>query len=450
MPPRRKKRKVLQVPQATVTTNIQEQHIRQNTQCSRITEIVRQINKNGETVQTIEKENTRELMLVQQEEITRELSIARSAYVSNRHNEFRRILDNWYNKNTLRRKFHIDRCELFTQGFGGDFVPVHRHATLNSLLAEQQLYLQFSVEHYREQYNLDINLIPSSHHFITKEDPPIIINTIFGSRFLITAIDTVLDRRRVKQQKSKILQLLYNEELTHLSSQNNMIKEVSRGVFRAVTDPIFPFSLSDNKASMIVNPVGVDECQKYIETAFRSNGLDQSLLIPALEQALMTVLMVRPRMESMRFPLPELTDITQVKLRRFDEFVFHTSECWGDVTTDSDYFAECEFYITINKEGIFFQNVWIQMSLLIQCTEYTRAANKAFNNMIINPECARLNNITDPHELLREHPKFPEFKELQRCCNNLQSVITREAKLSELQQVRNQLKMYVNEVQHIL
>ena len=154
-----------------------------------------------------------------------------------------------------------------------------------------------------------------------------------------------------------------------------------------------------------------DVFKKYIRRAVETHGRAPELMIPIIQEVitLLCLLQFRNNNPLKQYSFPPLQEITTIKQRTFASFLFAPIYFWGSTTQEQEYFAACTFEIN----DIVYENVWIELPILLQTCTYCAIARKAWDDTTLQWS-DKIMSTHSVQELLPLVPNESYMKHLQR------------------------------------
>jgi hypothetical protein len=381
------------------------------------TSAVREVHRNiiqepDGTVRTVEFEKSKERIIIQQEEMHRELECAKDSYSRRICNEAESMLKGWGGKGTLS---HTKRRKSLLRNLTRNTIPrMHGYKSIQQILAIERATLVGTVHDFRNMIDREHLNYKIACHF--KQ------NVNGGSRYFIDSIIRTTMRDSRIAQINSFKQRLLQEEVEYDHSLG--MREIHLGLFEKCDAPCYPLTDQEMEVMDHLDPdmMGTEDpaiYDKYTTLSLNTNGEDSALLVPVLEQLITCLLILQLGGNSCptwarQMALPELVDITNVKKKRFTEFAFCPTDFFGDyneIHNKSQHFGECEFRVGDEV----FEKVNIEYPLLVQTEAYADFARQVFVEIAGKSITREMNCINTAGDMLAQYPEeLPEFAKLKQ------------------------------------
>jgi len=410
-----------------------------------VREVHRDITQNRDgTVKTYEHETVKEQVFMHQEQISREVSNAKALYSARKTGEQTEILRKWQNPRWKKCKRQAERIKQFSKSIKSgcsDLPHMKSHRTLQDVVNQERRSIQFTCE------DLEQEVGDLSAHAVRQNKKQVMAfaddakHMNYGSLFVLQCLNAVTTRKRKRATVADILDRLKNQEDERGKDQGTL--EVAPGVFKKIGLPKFPFTPEEQEilSHASVNPSNAEDAvyDRYLDQAIATEGAASTLMAPVLEQCLTAMLLLEHTTASrnpvVHFAFPELITITDVQSRDLDTFPFVPIDFWGNRKAQKASFACCQFEL-----DTIYENVWIELPLLLHHQAYAEQAVEAFREFVIKATHAFIDDIVDPLKLIALNPQCPDFHQLKQLQRELCQSRANSKEARELRQLNKQVE----------
>ena len=394
-------------------------------------EVHRDITQNQDgTVKTYEHETVQEQVCMQQQQITRELSQAKTLFLNRKTTEFEKQLQRWMHPRFLHHKYCADRIKQFcghVKSNDGDLPLLREHKSLLEVLDQQQRSLIYTCDDIGKTLDWigeddgDIIDAINAHKSHMKTFTAETKTYNFGSRYLLTAVEAIIHKKRKRETITNILTNLKEQESRH--DRQAVLRNTAQGGYGRLTPVLFPFTEEQQEdlahANIACNNnIPSKYYENYVRTAFTSLGKDHMLMVPVLEETITTLLMLLHGSVD-KVALPDLITITGCEEKQFVSFPFAPIDFWGACKNTGEYFCCCEFRM---ESGEIHEKIWIELPLLLQTPQYANLAKFAFREFVMDQYGATIDQLATPDQLIDLDPNCAEFRQLKEMRRHLNQI----------------------------
>jgi hypothetical protein len=202
----------------------------------------------------------------------------------------------------------------------------------------------------------------------------------FGSKYMFRSIQAVLQFNKQSYICQSIDKRLLSEEQRFASKK--LINTTQIGVYAPKFKPVYPFTDEEEKILKTTSNIQKPSMhERYLSIAQKSRGSNLCLYTPILQEIITSMLILQFRIYNnpiRELNLPTLVEISDVGNRKLNNFPFVSAGFWGSQNNDELLFACCTF--EIDKQ--FYENVWIELSLLVITPVYTTVAKATYFDIV--------------------------------------------------------------------
>lgn len=220
----------------------------------------------------------------------------------------------------------------------------------------------------------------------------------------------------LSNESAKEAEIQMQERMEIQSHGFQAVVNQQAGLMERVTPPEFPFSDMDLKIPLVDLEYRehnhVDTYRKFAVTAVETRGREMQLQVPFIAHYLTAALL----QVKYHHPLPTLVTVNRLARQKIADMAFADvtpSGYWGNITPNQKrWFASCQFRVG----HIVFEDVWIELSLLVQSPVYRKQAYEATMRHVWEPLNYQLSNTMAPEDFLQyvgpNHPVLAKLKML--------------------------------------
>lgn len=431
------------------------EHIEQSTGQSRYVTRTREITTNVDgTIRALENQVLQEHSTMQENTLrtTSEKAFHRAKhnYLQSEDQRIAGLLDEWTHPSLLQKHYYRKRAKEILHETH-DLNWLLHASTLQEVLAAEKLALRISFAETQPVRGL-IDDPDSERQFLrilstTEEERQATLDKFreaIGSRTYQIALHELMSRKR-KREKTKQIQSNYESKQT--PPKRTKLSPTAKGVVQRSSIMEYPFTQKEMRlleANEVVE--GKISHQVYetilLDTA-RSKGEDARLLTHVMQQAL-TLKMLTQKKDpgASTWEFPPLVQITRVEKLPYLSVPLVSLDFFGNTNNSSTYFGFCN--ILVDNE--LYEDVILEMALLLQTQPYTALAKEAFEACVHQPTLRKIMAIDETADLLQlDHNNSADLKKLQQAHQRLLSM---DQQRSQLTSLHNQLSSTLHKLDH--
>ena len=406
---------------------VRESQTRTQSNVISVREVTRDITQHRDgTIKTLETETIKEQAFILQEEIQKELSVAKEMLMTRRMNEWHELTTAWRHPPLARRKVIDDRrTSVLSLARDGDIAVMR--ASIETSLAEQRAQIRESCA----TFDLALLKNPAHRQQLRSYQKPAVGGAMNGSHYFAAAVFRLQLHAQYQKEQDAVM--------ARLEQHRTVEKPVAvNGVFRRTKASVTPFTLSDNQVGDLVHQAEkiVGPMEEYVMDCL----LDRPAAVtPALAHLISAAILSRAQIQ-----WPALLCIDSVEECSLHRFPLTPLLFWGKSQTEKEWFANCTFQVG----EMVYENVWLELPLLAMSQAYGEAAVRHFQDSKQREEQRSIGYIRDVADLLQQVPqRHEEFNKLRRMQSDLIGAVELKEELAEVLQQKKELAVAVHRLQ---
>lgn len=407
---------------------VRESQTRTQSNVISVREVTRDITQHRDgTIKTLETETIKEQAFIQQEEIQKELSVAKEMLLTRRMNEWHDLTSTWRHPPLARRKVIDDRrASVLSLVREGDIPAIQE--SIETCLAEHRAQIRESCA------TFDIALLTDpAHRRLYQKKPAQAVHTTEAksSPYFAAAVFRLQLRAQYQKQQDAIM--------ARLEEQRNTTKPVAvNGVLRRTSAAVMPFTPADNQVADLLHQADktIGAMEEYVMDCLLERP---AALVPVLAHLISAAILSRAQIQ-----WPALLGIDKVEECSLHRFPLTPLLFWGKNQTEKEWFASCTFQV---GETVY-ENVWIELPLLAMSQAYGEAAVRHFQDSKQREEQRSIGYIRDVADLLQQVPqRHEEFNKLRRMHGELIGSAELKEEIAEAMQQKKELAVALHRLQ---
>ena len=306
----------------------------------------------------------------------------------------RGLLHQWLKPSQLHTPYYRRRMEEIVHDDAHELHDMLQAASIEQIMTREQLALQISFAETRETPGLlvhgsnEVRFLRSLKLFGVEQTRILRNNpTMAGSRTFLIALHQLMDRKRKHARLKNIHEHYTKRKRFGPSCQTYHSRQ---GVVARASPMKYPFTTGELRVleanEVLEGHVPFEVYEGFITETVCSKGLAPNLASYVLQQALtlkMLTMGIRPGL--LPWDLPELLQITRIQELPYASIAFVPLDFFGTTEAACTHFAVCTFLVADRV----YQNVSLEISLLLQTPMYSQQTHTAFLEMVYTPRpCA--------------------------------------------------------------